>query len=206
MSDSILVRVTLDAYDFARPSEKQTQVYVQIPEVARVSYLLPAARFHGLKDRAWPEVLDVAQEHYAQAWVIDPSSAVGRHAVMEWLRDRTNRDEMQVAYEEDQARQNPVVRNLRARIAELEATQGTVYRAAHDVIVMGLYRAAAEARKHCETEARQTEANGAVFHWIEDEEDGVAELVAETTFGEEETGYTVTALEVAAEYDEEADQ
>ncbi|MFI7394060.1 hypothetical protein [Streptomyces tendae] len=100
----------------------------------------------------------------------------------------------------------PAVDWLIARVAELEAAQGTVYRAAHDVIVMGLYRTAAEARKHCETEARQTEANGAVFDWIEDEEDGVAELVAETTFGEEETGYTVTALEVAAEYDEEADQ
>ncbi|MBQ0947687.1 hypothetical protein [Streptomyces sp. RK76] len=95
---------------------------------------------------------------------------------------------------------------LRPKVAELEAAQGTVYRAAHDVIVMGLYRTAAEARKHCETEARQTEAGGAVFDWIEDEEDGVAELVAKTSFGEEETGYTVTVLEVAAEYDAEADQ
>ncbi|MEU9597241.1 hypothetical protein AB0E06_10555 [Streptomyces sp. NPDC048109] len=120
-TDQITVRVTLDSYDFAHPSEKQTQVYVQIPEVARVSYMLPAARFHGLKDRAWPEVLDVAQEYYEQGWVIDPSSAVARQAVMEWLRDSTNRDEMQVAYEEDQARQNPVLRNLRARITELEA-------------------------------------------------------------------------------------
>lgn len=120
ITDQITVRVTLDAYDFAHPSEKQTQVYVQIPDVARVSYMLPNSRYHGLKDRAWPEVLDVAQEHYAQGWVIDPSSAVARQAVMEWLRDPTNRDEMQAAYEEDQARQNPVLRNLRTRITELE--------------------------------------------------------------------------------------
>ncbi|MGX1515045.1 hypothetical protein [Streptomyces collinus] len=98
------------------------------------------------------------------------------------------------------------IERLKSRVAELEAAQGTVYRASHDSIVMGLYRTAAEARKHCETEARQTEAGGAVFDWIEDEEDGVAELVAKTCFGEEETGYTVTVLEVAAEYDAEADQ
>ncbi|MGI3199620.1 hypothetical protein ACRJ4W_15315 [Streptomyces sp. GLT-R25] len=120
MSDSILVRVTLDSYDFAHPSEEQTQVYVQIPDVARVSYMLPGSCFEGLKDRAWPEVLDVAQEHYAQAWVIDPSSAVARQAVMEWLRDPTNRDEMQAAYEEDQARRHPVVQSLRSSVAELK--------------------------------------------------------------------------------------
>lgn len=425
-TDQITVRVTLDGYDFARPSEKQTQVYVQIPEVARVSYLLPAARFHGLKDRAWPEVLDVAQEHYAQGWVIDPSSAVARQAVMEWLRDATHRDEMQVAYEEDQARQNPVLRNLRARIteletdreandreyeqatarvaeleserhttneslsdaaeqlrrdrdriaelevelytaqahgrtyleqrnahakellelrrmagtaetaglelpesalkhvqaillshfaetprpdmavgllltnlrteweaegrariadleaareqlvrwhgedsktittlvarvdryraeltalrndalsmrgslspnggdrkvpfelgqtlapavdwliarvAELETAQGTVYRASHDSIVMGLYRTATEARAHCVAEERRTWASSEnpVFDWIEDEEDGVAELTTVTEDGETEsvTGYVVDALEVAAKYDEEADE
>lgn len=125
-TDQITVRVTLDAYDFAHPSEKQTQVYVQIPDVARVSYMLPNSRYHGLKDRAWPEVLDVAQEHYAQGWVIDPSSAVARQAVMEWLRDPTNRDEMQAAYDEDQARRHPMIQELRARLTELEAVLYTV--------------------------------------------------------------------------------
>lgn len=132
MSDSILVRITLDSYDFAHPSETQTQVYVQIPEVARVSYMLPAARFHGLKDRAWPEVLDVAQEHYAQGWVFDPSSAVARQAVMEWLRDPTNRDEMQAAYEDDQTRRHPVTQELRAQVAELQAERHSTNEALSD--------------------------------------------------------------------------
>lgn len=97
-----------------------------------------------------------------------------------------------------------------------QATSGTpmqpgetvpkVYRASHDSIVMGLYLTAAEARKHCETEERRAESHESTFDWIEDDEDGVAELVAETVFGEEETGYVVTALEIAAEYDAGADQ
>ncbi|MFI1021302.1 hypothetical protein [Streptomyces olivaceus] len=121
MSDSILVRVTLGSYDFAHPSEKHTQVYVQIPEVARVSYMLPSSRYDGLAGRSWPEVLDLAHEHYAQGWIVsDPTSESARAAVHEWLRDATNRDEMQAAYEADQARQNPVVRTLQARVAELE--------------------------------------------------------------------------------------
>ncbi|MFF7829776.1 hypothetical protein ACFZCM_31625 [Streptomyces rochei] len=123
MSDSILVRVTLDAYDFAHPSEKQTQVYVQIPDVARVSYVLPGSRYEGLRNRAWPEVLDVAQEHYEQGWTACPATAVAGQAVMEWLRDDANRDEMQAAWEQDQARRHPVARKLLARVTELEQCQ-----------------------------------------------------------------------------------
>ncbi len=313
-TDQITVRVTLDAYDFAHPAEKQTQVYVQIPEVARVSYMLPSARFHALKDRAWPEVIDVAQEYYAQGWVIDPSSAVARQAVAEWLRDAANRDALQAAYEEDQARQDPVLRNLRARIneletdraandreyeqatariaelearlddvhrtpqdqltvaevrlaqyrgrtktwltatydsgaekalheiacglrdalevvrdqrnsdrlkvmglkarvAELEAAQGTAYRASHDSIVMGLYRTAAEARKHCEAKVRQEEPDGSILHmsWSADDIGPEAEYELHITPAEtggliRGTGYVVTPLEIAAEYDAEADQ
>ncbi|MFC8124690.1 hypothetical protein [Streptomyces sp. NPDC057302] len=81
----------------------------------------------------------------------------------------------------------------------------TVYRASHESIVMGLYTTAAEARKHCETLAHR-EIPGATLDWIEDDEDRVAELVA--AFGEDErsTGYIVTGLELASEYDEEADE
>ncbi|MFI1728236.1 hypothetical protein ACH40E_03145 [Streptomyces acidicola] len=81
----------------------------------------------------------------------------------------------------------------------------TVFRASHDSIVMGLYTTADEARKHCETVLRREWPNS-LLDWIEDEEDGVAELVAETADGETETGYVVTALEVASRYDEEADE
>lgn len=319
--DQITVRITLGAYDYMHPEEKHTQVYVQIPEVARVSYMLPAARFEVLKHRAWPEVLDTAHEHYAQSWTVgDPTSEAARAAVHEWLRDTANRDEMQAAYEADQARQNPVLRNLQARVAELEADraandreyeaatarvaelegmldaeqlasldlkaereklvrwhdedskaitrlasrlarradrlkalqndalsmrgslapadgdrkvpfelgetltpavdwliariaeleagQGTAYRASHDSIVMGLYTTPAAARAHCEAEERRMWTNGEtpVFDWVEDEEDGVFELVAKTGEFGTATGYTVTPLDVDSEYDPEADQ
>ncbi|TQL21933.1 hypothetical protein [Streptomyces sp. SLBN-134] len=100
----------------------------------------------------------------------------------------------------------PAVDWLIARVTELEAAPTTVYRASHDSIVMGLYRTAAAARAHCEAEERRANSSEATFDWIEDEEDGVAELVAATVLGEESTGYVVTALEVAATYDEEADE
>lgn len=94
---------------------------------------------------------------------------------------------------------------LRERIAELEAAQGTVYRASHDSIVMGLYSTAAEARKHCETEMRR-DLPTVVLDWIEDDEDDVAELVASLGEDERVTGYVVDGLEIAAEYDAEADE
>jgi hypothetical protein len=128
MSDSILVRVTLGSYDFAHPAEKQTHVYVQIPEVARASWMLPADMFHGLAGRAWPEVLDVAHDHYLHSGVVsDSTSAAARAAVRAWLLEDPNRDEMQAAWEEDQARRDPVAgkllrdnERLRARVTELE--------------------------------------------------------------------------------------
>ncbi|MFE9936363.1 hypothetical protein [Streptomyces hirsutus] len=306
MSDSILVRVTLDSYDALYPSRRQTQVYVQIPEVARASWLLDADLFSGLKLMPWPNVVDAAIEDYRAGHVVsDRDSANAREAIQAWLRDDANRDEMQAAYELDEARRHPVARKLLAenielkaqrerrrarlvalqndalnmrgalspngedrkvpfplgetltpavdwlisRVTELEvaavegraalaalchdledpgsnafgalyllqqATPGTpmepgetvpkVYRASHDSIVMGLYTTATEARAHCEAEERRANSSEATFDWIEDEEDGVAELVAETVLGEESTGYVVTPLEVASAYDEEADE
>lgn len=85
----------------------------------------------------------------------------------------------------------------------------TVFRASHDSIVMGLYTTAAEARAHCEGEERRSWPTGTslAFDWIEDDEDGVAELVVAAGQNEESTtGYVVTALEVASKYDEEADE
>lgn len=84
----------------------------------------------------------------------------------------------------------------------------TIYRASHDSIVMGLYTTPAAAREHCEAEERRTwlKADIPTFDWIEDEEDGVAEMTAWIGGEECTTGYTVTALEVASAYDEEADE
>ncbi|MFF9554539.1 hypothetical protein ACF1DY_01725 [Streptomyces albus] len=90
------------------------------------------------------------------------------------------------------------------KAAELAAAPRIIYRAEHDSIVMGLYTTAAEARAHCVAEERRSWVSGEsiVFDWIEDEEDSIAELVTVAEDGETVTGYVVTALEVATEYDE----
>lgn len=118
-----------------------------------------------------------------------------------------------IALESAQLLQSPEtareLERLPARVAELEAAQGTVFRASHDSIVMGLYTTAAVAREHCETEERHSWPAGTnlSFDWIEDEDDGVAELVVVAGQNEESaTGYVVEALEVASKYDPEADQ
>ncbi|NEB92385.1 hypothetical protein [Streptomyces bauhiniae] len=118
-----------------------------------------------------------------------------------------------VAEAEDAAR-------LRARVAELEAAPTKVFRASHDSIVMGLYTTAAEARKHCETEMRREydKSTKVSLWWREDEdtvdqpEDGEQELYVHATPAGMSpgrtwnSGYMVTPLEVASEYDEEADE
>jgi hypothetical protein len=129
MSDSINVRVTLDSYDIVHPSEKQTQVYVQIPEVARASWLLPEDHFQFSKNEPWPSVVDSAQEYYAQSGTVsDPTSAAARGAVIEWLLKDENHDAMSEAWFQDRARRDPVSRSLlrdkerlEAQVAELEA-------------------------------------------------------------------------------------
>ncbi|MFD4475946.1 hypothetical protein ACFWPU_07505 [Streptomyces sp. NPDC058471] len=98
-----------------------------------------------------------------------------------------------------------------ALLAALAGPEGlTLYRAQHGSIVMGLYTTATEARAHCVAKERRTRVDSAapVFSWIENEEDGVASLVtvAEDSKLEAETGYIVTALTAAAEYDAEADE
>lgn len=102
------------------------------------------------------------------------------------------------------------VEQLRARVAALEAAPVTVYRAEHpdSGITLGHYGTEAAARAHCETSAgRDPMLAAATFSWIEDDEDRVAELVAELIRDAEvTTGYIVTALEAPSEYDEEADE
>jgi hypothetical protein len=81
----------------------------------------------------------------------------------------------------------------------------TIYRAAHESLVLGWYTNAAEARRHCAT-LMLREQPSAALDWIEDEEDDVAELAATVDGEENPTGYLVTALTVASEYDEGADE
>ncbi|MEU9921925.1 hypothetical protein AB0H51_11610 [Streptomyces griseoluteus] len=97
-----------------------------------------------------------------------------------------------------------------ARIAELEAAPATGYRAEHpdSGITLGHYSNEAAARAHCEAEERRAWSSSSAprFDWIEDEEDGVAEMTAWVGGEETTTGYIVTALELASEYDEAADE
>ncbi|MGM9380302.1 hypothetical protein [Streptomyces antibioticus] len=90
-------------------------------------------------------------------------------------------------------------------LEERAASALTVFRAQHDSIVMGYYTTAAEARKHCTTALRWDMPTAAV-NWIEDDEDGIAELVAVICAEERPTGYFVAEIEIASAYDEEADQ
>ncbi|MET9304950.1 hypothetical protein ABZX68_06375 [Streptomyces cellulosae] len=82
-----------------------------------------------------------------------------------------------------------------------------VFRASHDSIQMGLYLTAAAARAHCEAMERRAWAPKAPsFDWIEDEEEGIAELTVFVMGKEWQSGYVVTEVPVSAEYDEEADE
>jgi hypothetical protein len=91
--------------------------------------------------------------------------------------------------------------------ADGEPAELVIYRAAyeHEQTPLGHYTTPAAARAHCETHVRR-ELPSVSLDWIEDEEDGVAELVAAVDEEEYPTGYVVTALTVASAYDEEADE
>jgi len=119
------------------------------------------------------------------------------------LRARMAKDDLRLVLE------NTVTyaASLQARVAELKAAPTTVYRASHDSIQMGLYLTAAAARAHCEAMERRAWAPKAPsFDWIEDEEEGIAELTVFVMGKEWQSGYVVTEVPVSAEYDEEADE
>lgn len=128
MSDSISVRISLDSYDFAHSSAKQTQVYVQIPDVARASYLLDADMYLELKDKEWAAVLDAAHDEFVRRGTVsDPASAAARQTIREWLSIDENHDAVNEAWFQDRARRDPVSRSLlgdverlRAQVVELE--------------------------------------------------------------------------------------
>ncbi|MFJ4624296.1 hypothetical protein [Streptomyces sp. NPDC088812] len=89
-----------------------------------------------------------------------------------------------------------------------DAAPLTVFRASHDSIGMGLYTTRQAAYEHCEAHELRDDRVSPMA-WNVDE-DGVAELVRiripRSPGTESPTGYVVTPLEVASEYDEEADE
>lgn len=102
---------------------------------------------------------------------------------------------------------------LAERVAELEAAPTTVYRASHDSIVMGLYTTREAAQAHCEAQVTQEEPAGSILHlsWSADDIGPDAEYELHITPAEtggliRGTGYVVTPLEVAAEFDPDGDE
>lgn len=89
--------------------------------------------------------------------------------------------------------------------------QLAVYRAGFDGhdIPLGLYDNAAAAREHCEAFVRREypATTQLAMHWCVDEDDSaVVELDVEVRGRTESTGYIVTAVPVASEYDAEEDE
>jgi len=86
------------------------------------------------------------------------------------------------------------------------APELTIYRASHDAIVMGHYTIREAAREHCETVLRRELGDGVWIGWVPD--DGSEDAPEELCFSDEVlcSGYVVAPLEVASEYDEEADE
>lgn len=82
-----------------------------------------------------------------------------------------------------------------------------VYRAEWGMTRLGTYTNAEAARKHCEDDARNHNPGSVSFDWLGDESepDAPYELAVTLDGDEQPTEYTVTRIEVAAEYDPEAD-
>ncbi|MFD3517758.1 hypothetical protein [Streptomyces sp. NPDC058657] len=94
-------------------------------------------------------------------------------------------------------------------VLESEPAVAYVYRAAWGMTPLGTYTNADAARMHCEADAQNhsPEFEGKVFDWLGDESapDDPYELIVGPEGDEQTTDYTVTRIEVAAEYDPEAD-
>ncbi|MFI7315196.1 hypothetical protein [Streptomyces hygroscopicus] len=108
-----------------------------------------------------------------------------------------------------------------AIVGDSDAVQGEpaqpaelmIYRASHESIVMGYYTTRAAAQAHCEAKVQQEEPAGSIRHlsWSADDVGDQAEYELHITPADtgdliRGTGYVVTPLTVASEYDEEADE
>jgi hypothetical protein len=136
MSDSILVRVRLGHFDYARPAAQQTQVTVQVPEVARVSYLLDHRQYGVLREQPWPAVLEAAEREYVSRGVVsDPVSAAARKAVCEWLAVDEHHDALYEAWVADCARRDPVARRLLADLDLAKAETAALQHRVEELLV-----------------------------------------------------------------------
>lgn len=120
------VRVSLNSFDFAHPSEKQVQVFARIPNVVEVAYLLPEQMWEDLRDAEWIDALNEAHDYDEKNMWID-TAREKKAALRAWLAVDENQDALNVAWFEDRARRDPVSRSLMAdkkrltaRVAELE--------------------------------------------------------------------------------------
>lgn len=127
---TLSVWVRRGSYDFAHPGYKQCQVVVEIPDVARASYLLDIERYEELRDAEWNDVLDAVVKA-SGGWVSDTASAEARARVAAWLEVAENRVALNVAWFQHRAMRDPVARSLmadrdraRARVEELSAAVG----------------------------------------------------------------------------------
>ncbi|GGX02224.1 hypothetical protein [Streptomyces chryseus] len=92
---------------------------------------------------------------------------------------------------------------------ETEPAVAYVYRAAWGMTPLGTYTNSDAARAHCQADAlnNSPEYEGGIFEWLGDESepDDPYELLIAKNGADTTTDYTVTRIEVATEYDPEAD-
>ncbi|AZM46612.1 hypothetical protein DMB38_13010 [Streptomyces sp. WAC 06738] len=138
------------------------------------------------QERAWHAVWELVAEHLGVTLPYSPTTEAGKV---------TRGDAGGIT----QANAAPTVEVFRA---EYE----------HEITPMESYTTRAVAREHCETEAREVEPRPCeVFEleWRPDPDDERTEelwVVGTTPGDEERTGYSVTAVAIATEYDREADR
>ncbi|MFJ6566276.1 hypothetical protein ACIQNU_02560 [Streptomyces sp. NPDC091292] len=161
MTESISVRVKLDSYNIVRPQEKQTQVVVSIPDVARAFYLLPAGEYEELQDAQWSDALKRAIEYTDEqsrrgGSSVAESLKAARKAVREWLVLDENWDAMNVAWFEDRARRDPVSRSL---LKDRERLSAELEQRSRDLADVGADRGRLKARV-AELEAQRERRRG----------------------------------------------
>lgn len=106
---------------------------------------------------------------------------------------------------------HPVTHAEQQGAAQLETAPAvaSIYRATWGMTPLGTYTNAAAAQRHCEADAvnHDDEPEGATYEWFGDahELDDPADLLVTKNGAQTTTDYTVTRIEVATEYDPEAD-
>lgn len=102
--------------------------------------------------------------------------------------------------------------SIDAALGTAAAVPATIYRAEHETIRVGHYTTEAEARRHCEhlVSAEHPADTSLLFTWagLGDDEDAEepSELVVQVDGGPQEfTGYVVVPLDVATEFDPDAE-